>query len=33
MGSVLTSDTPVQPTGSAPLVRLLAYAQSLSLER
>ena len=33
MLSVLTPDLPVQPTGSAPLVRLLAYSQSLGLER
>jgi hypothetical protein len=32
MLSVLTPDTPVQPTRSAPLVRLLAYTQSLGLE-
>jgi hypothetical protein len=33
MLSVLTPDTPVQPTRSAPLVRLLTYTQSLGLER
>ena len=32
MLSVLTRATPVQPTRSAPLVRLLAYTQSLGLE-
>ncbi|HEX2184782.1 MAG TPA: transposase [Chloroflexota bacterium] len=32
MSSVLTPTTPVQPTRSAPLVRLLAYTQSLGLE-
>src|SRR3954453_3482173 len=32
MSSVLTPATPVQPTRSAPLVRLLAYAQSVGLE-
>jgi IS4 transposase len=32
MFSVLTPDTPVQPTRSAPLVRLLAYTQSVGLE-
>src|SRR4051794_40366783 len=32
MLSVLTPDTPIQPTRSAPFVRLLAYAQSLNLE-
>ena len=33
MSSVLTPDARVQPTRSAPLVRLLAYTQSLGLER
>jgi IS4 transposase len=32
MSSVLTPATPVQPTRSAPLVRLLAYTQRLGLE-
>ena len=32
MLSVLTPATPVQPTRSAPLVRLLAHTQSLGLE-
>jgi hypothetical protein len=32
MLSVLTRATPVQPTRSAPLVRLLAHTQSLGLE-
>ena len=32
MLSVLTPASPVQPTRSAPLVRLLAYTQSLGLE-
>ncbi len=32
MLSVLTPVAPVQPTHSAPLVRLLAYTQSLGLE-
>src|SRR5215210_140022 len=33
MLSVLTPETRVQPTGSAPLVRLLGYTQRLGLER
>ena len=32
MSSVLTPATPVQPTRSAPLVRLLAYTQRVGLE-
>ena len=32
MSSVLTAATPVQPTRSAPLVRLLAYTQRVGLE-